>query len=375
MWISSTENEKWSTDNRMSDIVGAELKLKETTGKSLFGWGCCISEICAMAIFGLSEEKQKEVFDELFGNDGCGFDYCRLSIGANDFAESWYSYNETEGDYDMKNFSVDRDRKYIIPAIKEAQKRSPEINFFASPWSPPTWMKFPKVCNYGKLVQTEKNLRAYALYFRKFIEEYAKEGIKISHIAPQNEIFADQKFPSCVFSEEEFENFIANYLIDEIGELADIWFGTINGENHNGFLNKFMQNEKCREYIKGAMYQWAGKFSIIQACFDYPHLDFIQSECQCGDGNNTWDFAMYTFEMISHYTRFGARANVYWNMALDNDGYSTWGWRQNSLISVKNGEITYNPDFYVIKHLSKFIKQETRLHGVSSFSSKRGVEK
>lgn len=58
------------------------------------------------------------------------------------------------------------------------------MNFFATPWSPPTWMKFPKVCNYGKLVQTEKNLRAYALYFRKFIEEYAKEGIKISHIAP-----------------------------------------------------------------------------------------------------------------------------------------------------------------------------------------------
>ena len=218
-------------------------------------------------------------------------------------------------------------------------------------------MKFPKVYNYGKLVQTEENLKAYALYFRRFIEEYAKEGIKISQIAPQNEIFADQKFPSCVFSEEEFENFIANYLIDEIGELADIWFGTINGANHNGYLNKFMQNEKCRENIKGAAYQWAGKFSIMQAYLDYPHLDFIQSECECGDGENTWDYAMYTFQMISHYTRFGARANVYWNMALDNDGHSTWGWRQNSLISVKEGKYSYNPDFYAVKHLAKFIKR------------------
>lgn len=364
MWISSTENERWSEDNKMSDIPGVELKLKKTIVKPLFGWGCCISEICAMAIFSLSEEKQKEVFDELFSQAGCGFDYCRLSIGANDFAESWYSYNETEGDYEMQNFSIDRDRKYIIPAIKEAQKRSPEITFFASPWSPPTWMKFPKVYNYGKLVQTDKNLKAYALYFRKFLEEYAKEGIKISQITPQNEIFADQKFPSCVFNEEEFENFISNYLIDEIGDLADIWFGTINGpdptrryENHNGFLNRFMQNEKCKEHIKGVAYQWAGKFAIMQACIDYPHLDFIQSECECGDGDNTWDFAMYNFEMISHYTRFGARANVYWNMALDNNSYSTWGWRQNSLITVKDGEFTYTPDFYLFKHLAKFIKR------------------
>lgn len=54
----------------------------------MFGWGCCISEICAKAILLLDEEKQKVIFDELFSEEGCGFNYCRLSIGANDFAES-----------------------------------------------------------------------------------------------------------------------------------------------------------------------------------------------------------------------------------------------------------------------------------------------
>ncbi|MBR6562434.1 MAG: hypothetical protein IKK70_00670 [Clostridia bacterium] len=112
------------------------------------------------------------MFDELFGSDGCGFEYVRLSIGANDFAESRYSYNETEGDYEMKSFSIDCDRKYSLPAIKEAQKRSPEISFFASPWSPPTWMKFPKAYNYGRLIQTEENLKAYALYFKKYLLPY-----------------------------------------------------------------------------------------------------------------------------------------------------------------------------------------------------------
>ena len=238
-------------------------------------------------------------------------------------------------------------------------------------------MKFPKVYNYGRLVQTEENLRAYALYFRKFIEAYAEEGIKISQIMPQNEIFADQKFPSALFSEEEFENFIANYLIDEIGDLAEVWFGTINGPEatkpygtHNSMLNAFMQNPKCREHVKGAAYQWAGKFAIMQANEDYPDLNTIQSECQCGDGENSWDYAMYTYEMIHHYFRFGARANVYWNMALPKDSRSTWGWKQNSLVSVKDGEYEFTPEFYLFKHFGHFVKRDAvRIATEGSFSS------
>lgn len=95
--------------------------------------GCCISEICAKAVLELAKDKQNAIFDELFGKEHCGFDYCRLSIGANDFAESWYSYDETEGDYAMEHFSIDRDRKYILPAIREAQKRSSELHFSLLP--------------------------------------------------------------------------------------------------------------------------------------------------------------------------------------------------------------------------------------------------
>lgn len=362
-WISSTENEKWVIDNNFTDENGCEIVIGDENGKGLFGFGCCISEICAKAIFSLSKDKQKQVFDDLFSGDGCGFDYCRLSIGANDFAESWYSYNETENDFEMKNFSIDRDRKYIIPAIKEAQKRSEKIEFFASPWSPPTWMKFPKVCNFGKLVQTPENLKAYALYFRRFLEEYAKENIKIVAVCPQNEFFSTQKFPSCVYNARELENFMC-YLVDAVKDLVNVYYGTCNGPDpvrddqlHNDYLNLLMQNPKLRENIKGAAYQWAGKYAIMQAKEDFPHLDLIQSECQCGDGTNTWKYAMYTYHLMHHYFVNGVRANVYWNMALDNDGLSTWGWHQNSLISVKDGEYTYNPEFYLLKHFSHFVKR------------------
>lgn len=362
-WISSTKKEKWTASESFSNEKGCELVIGEKQGEAIFGWGCCISEICAKAVFSLGEQDQKTVFDQLFSEDGCGFDYCRLSIGANDFAESWYSYNETEGDYAMESFSIDRDRKYILPAIKEAQKRSPDLKFFASPWSPPTWMKFPKAYNYGRLVQTEENLKAYALYFRRFLEEYAKEGVNIEAICPQNEFFSDQKFPSCVYSIKELENFLC-YLIDEVGDLAKIYYGTCNGPDpygesghHNENLNYLMQNEKMRQNLQGAAFQWGGKYSVMQAREDFPNLEFIQSECQCGDGENSWDYAMYTYHLVRHYFLHGVRANVYWNMALDNDGLSTWGWRQNSLISVKDGKYVFNPEFYLFKHFAHFIKK------------------
>lgn len=134
IWISSTENELWSQNNKTiknPTEKGSELIIGERIGRPLYGWGCCISEICAKAVLELSEDKQKTIFDELFGAENCGFDYCRLSTGANDFAESWYSYDETDGDYALEHFSVARDEKYIFPAIREAKKRSPELRFFA----------------------------------------------------------------------------------------------------------------------------------------------------------------------------------------------------------------------------------------------------
>lgn len=361
-WISSTENERWVIAHNYSDTKGEELTIGGDRGKPLFGFGTCMSELGCKVIAELPEDKKKAVFDDLFG-EGFGFDYCRLPIGANDFALGWYSYNETEGDYAMENFSIDRDRRYIIPMIKEAMRRSGELRFFASPWSPPTWMKSPPVYNYGRMIMDDRNLRAYALYFKKYIEAYRSEGINIVQLHPQNEIHADQKFPSCVWSGEDFARFIADYLIPELSDVVDIWYGTVNGPcddidtRHNRYLNLAMQNPVIRDSIKGVSYQWAGKMGILSCEEDHPELDTINSEWECGEGKNTWDYAMYGFEMWRHYFAHGARACVYWNIALDYRCESTWGWGQNSLMTIDGEDITYNPDYYMVKHFANKVKQ------------------
>lgn len=361
-WFSTTENEKWIECETFSNIKGDELIIGEPIGKAIIGFGACFNELGMKEIFSLSPEKQEELFDELFSEKGLGLNYNRLSVGANDFAEDWYSYNDTKYDYEMKNFSIERDKKYIIPAIKAAQKRCADMTFFASPWSPPTWMKYPQACNYGKLVQTEENLKAYAVYLRKFVEEYEKEGIKISHLYPQNEFLCDHKFPSCQYNAQEMENFMANYLIDEIGNKCEVWLGTnCWRENYTKIFNTILQNKKIRNTIKGAGFQWSATEEIQLFLEDYPDKKAVHTECECGDSKNTWNFAMHVFELYRRSFRNGAIANVYWNMVLKEGGLSTWGWRQNSLFTTKDGEYIKNPEYYCVKHFSHFIKRGAKM--------------
>lgn len=206
------------------------LELNGESYQTIDGFGGCFNELGYIALKKIPNDKKEEVFRNLFDPEECNFTYCRLPIGANDYAESWYSLNETKGDYEMKNFSIERDKECLIPYIKEAEKYSGELNLFASPWSPPTWMKFPEVYNFGTLIWEEKNLKAYALYFKKFIEEYQKEGIKINQVHIQNEPIADQKFPSCVWSGKQLRDFIKEYigpLFEENKLDAEIWLGNI----------------------------------------------------------------------------------------------------------------------------------------------------
>jgi len=364
--VSTTRNKAWQEHDHIT--VGNQVPQLYVTGnrkQTIRGFGGCFNELGKIALNELSPDRQQQIYKELFSVEGCNFNFNRLPVGANDFSEIWYSCNETDGDYEMKHFSIERDLKYIIPYIREAQKHQEAMQLFASPWSPPTWMKFPKAYNFGTLVQTEDNLKAYALYFKKFIESYKAQDIKINQLHIQNEPMSTQKFPSCIWSGKELCSFIANYLFDAFREGnidTDIFLGTLNGgsdfhTHFNAFLNVVMDDAICQKAVKGVGYQWDGKSAIAVSYDAFPELEYIQTESECGDGRNSYEYAMYIFGLIRHYMRFGSTAYVYWNIALKKGGESTWGWCQNSLVTIDHGEVTYNPEFYVMKHFSHFVKR------------------
>ena len=386
--IASYENNCWVNENvcagaNSTGHITNPADILTLTGEerqSILGFGGCFNELGWEAL-NLAKPEQKEAFlQELFEEKNCNFNYGRIPVGANDFSIKWYSCDEEEDDYALEHFNIERDKKYTIPFVREAMKYQKDFTLFASPWSPPTWMKTKQVYNYGRIRMEEKVLKAYAEYFVKFVQAYAKEGIDISQIHVQNEPMADQKFPSCLWYGEDMRDFIRDYLgpaFEKAGLNTELWLGTINGpfmdfmvpgsapfcEHYDQFANTVLSDEKARSYITGVGLQWGGKHVMMQIRDSYPYLRYMNTESECGDGQNSWEHMEYIFNQMWFYIRNGAERYTYWNLALKDDSISSWGWEQNSLCTVnpKTGELKKQPEFYLMKHLSHFVKNGAKV--------------
>ncbi len=380
-WLYSNEQRQWAEKSCLH-VQGESISLYPDGNEyqSMYGFGACLNELGFRAIRHLSEDRQKDLMRELFapGEGGCNFNFCRIPIGANDYSEDWYSLDETAEDYELKDFSIERDKKVLIPFVKQAKNFAPDLKLFASPWSPPTWMKNPPVYNAGKLIWTRENLTAYANYFVKFVKAYREKGINITQVHVQNEPVANQKFPSCRWTGVELRDFIKDYLGPAFhlsGLDTEIWLGTINApgcdfnrlifdkwatEDYDYFANTVLTDEKALQYISGVSYQWGGKIAI-QRTFEswWPKIRLMQSENECGFGDNTWEYARYVWTMLKHYIGNGAESYLYWNMVLEPMGRSTWGDSQNAMVTIdpQTKGVVFNPDFYVMKHFSSVIKR------------------
>jgi len=132
-----------------------------------------------------------------------------------------------------------------------------------------------------------------------------------------------------------------------------------------------MLNPLAAKYIAGMSFQWAGRYNLKEVQNNYPKVKIMESETECGDGSNNWKAGEYTFELMQHYLKNGTIVYTFWNMVLDESGKSSWGWKQNSLITVnsKTKEIKYHPEYYIIKHFSYFIQSGAKVIATSGRDS------
>lgn len=134
------------------------------------------------------------------------------------------------------------------------------------------------------------------------------------------------------------------------------WLGTINSGDPN-YVRTILNNQDAVRFIKGIGFQWGGKNAIGTIHQEYPDMPLMQTESECGNGEKNWKSAEHTWLLIHQYLSNGANAYEYWNMVLDSSGRSSWGWAQNTLISVnmETKAVTYTPEFYLMMHLSHFV--------------------
>ena len=183
---------------------------------------------------------QDQAIQMLFGVEGCHFAWGRIPIGASDYAMDRYTLNENAGDNEMTKFSIERDKQKLIPYIKAAQAVRPDLRFWASPWTPPSWMKSSpyqtpgnpvNAFDGGTMKSDDATMKAHALYFVKFIKAYSEQGIKVDYVAPQNEPNYSQNYPSAIWSASTFTTFIGKYLgpaLASANPTAQIMLGTMS---------------------------------------------------------------------------------------------------------------------------------------------------
>jgi glucosylceramidase len=382
-WTSTTNSNPWIKKQiklvRLSNSKIDALIIPGVKEQTINGFGVCFNELGWTALSVLGEQDREAILKNLFDSkEGLKLNICRMPVGANDYARNYYSLNDSVNDFEMKYFSIDRDKKTLIPYIKAAMKYKPDLKIWGSPWCPPYWMK----TNNHYACRTDSNngltreqmgkegitqfrmqpeyLKAYALYFTKYVQAYRNEGINITGIHVQNEMNSCQNFPSCIWTAADLGSFIGKYLGPAFKTNipdAEIWYGTYERPSVEK-IDTIMQHPVTSKYITGVSFQWAGKKAISSVHAKYPSLKLMQSETECGNGSNDWKAAEYTFSLMKQYFENGVSVYSFWNSILDETGKSMWGWKQNSMITVNstNKGVVCNPEFYLLKHFSYFIQ-------------------
>ncbi|MEI6078659.1 MAG: hypothetical protein WCS94_23985, partial [Verrucomicrobiota bacterium] len=192
-WFCSTISQTWKetivTNITSAHSAATNLLALDATKKyqTMDGFGGCFNELGWQALLALDVSKRESALKELFDRSGANLTLGRVPIGANDFSLEWYSLDETVDDYEMRDFSIERDRHELLPFIKAAMKYQPKLGVWGVPWSPPAWMKDNLHYKGGQMKQSPPILAAYALYFSKYVRAYRAEGIHVYAIMPQNE--------------------------------------------------------------------------------------------------------------------------------------------------------------------------------------------
>jgi glucosylceramidase len=358
------------------------------TFQKFMGIGGAITDASAEVFASMPADKQEELLKAYYDpEEGIGFSLTRTTIHSCDFSRGSYTYVE-EGDKELKTFSIEHDRQYRIPMIKRAiEAAGGELLLYASPWSPPAFMKGKEdMLQGGKLLP--EYFDAWAQYFAKFIKAYESEGMPIWGVTIQNEPMAVQRWESCIYTAEEERDFLKNHLGPtlEAEGLGDkkivVWDHNRDLINHRA--NTIFDDPEAAKYAWGIGFHWYETWAGGDPMFDnlgkvkesYPSKNLLFTE-GCVEGFDAeryqyWPNAeRYGRSMINDFNE-GTVGWTDWNILLDqNGGPNHVGNFCFAPVHADTdlGELILTPSYYYIGHFSKFIRPgASRVSTVSSRS-------
>jgi glucosylceramidase len=331
------------------------------------GFGFTLTGGSAFLINNLNEKTKSDLLNELFrwDADNIGVSYLRISMGASDLDAEVFSYDDLPKgvtDINLDKFTLDPDRKFLIPVLKDIIAVNPKIKIMASPWSPPPWMKSNNSSKGGSL--KPEYYASYAKYFVKYIEGMQKEGIRIDAVTVQNEPLHPGNNPSLLMQAEEEAAFIKGYLGPAF-ETSNIKTKIIIYDHNADRIDypiDIYKDLEANKYIDGsAFHLYGGTINELSKVHDaYPDKNLYFTEQWIGaPGDFANDLKWHIENLIIGAPRNWCKTVLEWNLAGDqNQEPHTPGGCTKCLGALTiNGEtITRNPAYYIIAHAAKFVR-------------------
>ena len=401
--VTSAPNAYWNTTGTLAEsTANATVTVNDTMVQQTWdGFGAAFNEKGWEVL--TSQQMKDEAIRLLFSaTDGAHFAWGRIPMGASDYALTRYTCDDMGADPTpsgetnrpgMGTFSLTRDGMRLIPYIKAAQMVKPNIRFWASPWTPPVWMKTgfktnsgadssqpavkPSYYDGGNMKSDGTTLGAYAQYFTRFVQGYKDQGINIEIVSPQNEPGYDQNYPSCLWDGATYATFIAQHLGPAMAAFnppVKVMLGSLSNANTDFTIAQTaLANSTAKSFMAVIGAQWntldAGRLNGLNS-----GLPFWASEHKCG--NYPWNPAgspAYNNTQAPNDQAYGVESWGYirdaiktvrvtsynaWNMVLDRLGLgndTTRDWKQNALLVADGGMVRPTPAYYVFRHMSQYV--------------------
>jgi glucosylceramidase len=376
--------------------------------QEMVGFGGAFTDSTAFNFQQLPEDKQEEFLNAYFGENGHRYSLCRLTIGSSDFSVSHYNYANVSNDWDLVKFSIEHDMQYIIPMINRAQKVAAKygntLQFVASPWSPPAWLKRNnRMVNsmMPGLMQEDKAFKTWALYLSKYLSAYKEVGIDIERITVQNEAHVAKQFAvtyeCCGFAPDNERDFVRDYLGPQLAADHPTVGILIHDDQKNDVMvdmvKTVMDDTKAAPYVAGVAFHWYDNWGLNYDVLDqvhelYPNMLLLGTEATNprpldeNIGNRVWQYGeKYAMDMLRDFNHH-ASGFIDWNMLLDYRGGPSNQHLGDKLVDLGNCDapirtnftsfpffpvddpkgtynLIYQPAYYCIGHFTRFVPPGT----------------
>jgi len=343
------------------------------TFQTITGIGGALTDAAAETFFSLSAAKQQELLTAYFDPEkGIGYTLARTNIQSCDFSSGSYDYVQ-RGDLELKSFSIEHDKSFKIPFIKKALAAAGgAMTLYASPWSPPAWMKSNDDMLHGGKLKPEC-AQAWAECYVRFIKAYEAEGIPVWGISVQNEPMATQTWESCIYTAEEERDFVKNLLGPTLtragmaGKKLIIW-------DHNRDLlyqraSTLLNDPEAARYVWGIGFHWYMNdvFDNVKRVHEaFPDKNLIFTEgCTypySTDKLGEWHWGERYGESLVRDFNNGAVGWTDWNVLLDEKGgpNHVGNYCYAPVHKTAAGDLYYMNSFYYLGHFSKFVRPGAR---------------